>query len=219
MSDVIRYSSTETAKLVRLKLREKFPGVKFGVRTKKYSGGSSIRVKWMDGPTTKEVDSVIQYFEGATFDGMIDLKSYVTKEDENGNKIRFGADYVNTDRSYSEKFLQDLLKQHPTDNVVIRPPTEYSGVWFDRVGEWSRTKQEDIEYLMRLASDTSADDMEQLVVEDPADYSPDVTIGEWKGHPTITLPLDDKGFSFGVRKAQLILTYLEDIQKFVNENS
>lgn len=45
-----------------------------------------------------------------------------------------------------------------------------------------------------------------------------VEIGEWKGNPTITLnPEADKfhRFSFGLRKAQLILDNLEEIRLFV----
>lgn len=218
MSDMIRYSTTETAALIRLRLKEVFPGVKFGVRSKKYSGGSSIRVSWVDGPTTKDVDAVVEFFEGAVFDGMIDLKSYVTKEDANGTPIRFGVDYVFTERSYSTEFLTEILKQHPTPDVVVKPPTKFQGAWFDKtVTGWSRDMQDNIDHLRRVAGETTAYIKPE---ETPTTgYSPDVFVGEYKGHPTLTLPLDDKGFSFGVRKAQAILTYLEDIKRFVEENS
>ncbi len=50
-------------------------------------------------------------------------------------------------------------------------------------------------------------------------------IGEYKGHKTISLieegrEVSDKypPFSFGVKKAKLILDNLEDIKKFVEEN-
>lgn len=51
-------------------------------------------------------------------------------------------------------------------------------------------------------------------------------IGEYKGHKTIALyetgvEISDKypPFSFGVKKAKLILEHIEDIKKFVEENS
>lgn len=51
------------------------------------------------------------------------------------------------------------------------------------------------------------------------------TIGEFKGHKTITLLEEGKEvsdkyppFSFGLKKAKLILDNLEDIKKFVEEN-
>ena len=63
----------ETAKLVRAALKRRFPGVTFGVRSKSYSGGCSIRVTWVDGPMSREVDQVAGMFQGRRFDGSIDM--------------------------------------------------------------------------------------------------------------------------------------------------
>ena len=70
-------SCADTAKLVRKALKREFPGVKFSVRSSNYAGGASIDVRWTDGPTSKQVDPVLNAFEGAGFDGMIDLKYHV----------------------------------------------------------------------------------------------------------------------------------------------
>lgn len=50
-------------------------------------------------------------------------------------------------------------------------------------------------------------------------------IGEYKGNPTISLPLgamdsegNEKVFTFGVRKAKAILEYIEEIKEFVEAN-
>jgi len=223
----VYYSTTETAELVRTQLKEAFPGVKFGVRSKKYSGGSSIRVSWIDGPTPKEVNEVVSYFEGAVFDGMIDLKSYVTKVSENGVPVRFGADYVFTDRSYSVEFLSNILAQHPTADVEILPPSKFSGAYFMKVENagWTRELQDNLDNLNRAARDTSAyvKPTEPTKPTKPVESKPvssGVSFGEYKGHPTINLPLDgDNTFSFGVRKAQAILAYLEDIKRFVDMHS
>lgn len=67
-------STNDTAKLIRAVLKAKFPGTKFSVRSSKYSGGSSIRIGWTDGPTAKLVDAYTQSFAGSKFDGMIDMK-------------------------------------------------------------------------------------------------------------------------------------------------
>lgn len=66
--------STDTAKLIRAQLKAKFPGTKFAVRTDKYSGGSSIRIRWTDGPTDAMVSAVVGAFNGSGFDGMTDYK-------------------------------------------------------------------------------------------------------------------------------------------------
>ena len=49
-------STTETAKIIRQELAKAFPGIKFSVKSKSYSGGSSIDVGWTDGPTPKMVE-------------------------------------------------------------------------------------------------------------------------------------------------------------------
>lgn len=67
-------SCAETAKLVRAALKKQFPGVKFSVRSDVYSGGASIDIGWVLGPTTKEVDSVGKQYASASFDGMIDME-------------------------------------------------------------------------------------------------------------------------------------------------
>src|SRR5881392_3842049 len=103
---VTRYSTTETATLIRAALREAFgAAVKFSVRSHSYSGGSSIRVRWTDGPTTPEVERIAGAFAGATFDGMTDCKNYHVSE-LNGRRVRFGADFVFCDRDTSADLLR-----------------------------------------------------------------------------------------------------------------
>jgi len=96
--------------LVRAALKAAFPGITFSVRSKSYSMGASISVRWTDGPTEKDVERITGEYRGATFDGMIDLKSYVTRE-VNGQKVHYGADYIHTIRSYSVPFAQAVADQ------------------------------------------------------------------------------------------------------------
>lgn len=69
--------TVETAKLIRKVLRTEFPATKFSVRSDFYSMGSSIRVRWTNGPTCAEVDFQIGAFAGGGFDGSIDLRYLV----------------------------------------------------------------------------------------------------------------------------------------------
>lgn len=128
-------SVTQTAGLIRKALTKKFPTVKFSVVSSSYSMGASITVAWTDGPTSKEVDEVTGLYEGAGFDGSIDLKYHVDhwllpdgsvqvahtsgtsgsrgyvspinneKPHPEAVKVQFGADYVHTRRSHSELAL------------------------------------------------------------------------------------------------------------------
>lgn len=134
-------SCTDTAKLLRKVLKAKFPRTKFSVKSKIYSGGASITVGWLDGPTAKLVESVTSAYAGGGFDGMIDLaySSYawlmpdgtVTFAKTRGTAgsggtvssdqalqpsfkselVRFGADYVFTERRYSPAFYQRAVEK------------------------------------------------------------------------------------------------------------
>lgn len=101
-----RYISVaDTAKLVRKVLKDACPAIKFSVRSKSYSGGASMDISWTDGPTEADIKSLVGRFEGSSFDGMEDLKSYHTSE-LNGEQVHFGADSIGCNRRYSVAFLQ-----------------------------------------------------------------------------------------------------------------
>lgn len=135
-------SCAETAKLIRVQLKAKFPGVKFSVKSNVYSGGASIDVGWIDGPTGKMVETVTKPFAGGGFDGMIDMAYSVTAfllpdgsavfaqtsgtEGSGGTqpagkammpvagarRVQFGANYVFTRRDFSRGFLERALASY-----------------------------------------------------------------------------------------------------------
>jgi hypothetical protein len=135
--------STDTAKLIRATLKAKFPNTKFSVRTDKYAGGSSIRVRWTDGPTSKLVDAVIGAFAGSGFDGMTDYKysvgarlmpdgtaetrsveaHYGTEGDtieaskDGAIPVSFCADFVFTEREYSKAALERTAQAYAAKYV------------------------------------------------------------------------------------------------------
>jgi hypothetical protein len=106
MKDTIYESAAETAKKVRTELKNHFPGVKFSVTSKEYSGGSSVSVHWTDGPRGEEVDQVLNRFESSSFDGMIDLET--THGYEYQGKHYCGAHYVQGQRSLSNEYRAKL---------------------------------------------------------------------------------------------------------------
>jgi hypothetical protein len=107
---------TEVAKKIRYVLVSEFWSTKFSVKTKRYSGGSSIDISWTDGPTTKAVDDKVSRFSGATFDGMTDSKGYQDFETfiEDGKvvHVHMGVDYVFARRDVSmyQERLEDARK-------------------------------------------------------------------------------------------------------------
>ena len=65
--------AADTARLIRSALKLAFPGVPFGVRSDNFSGGSSVHIRWTDGPSKAHVDEALSGFAGESFDGMIDM--------------------------------------------------------------------------------------------------------------------------------------------------
>lgn len=134
-----RYLSTaETATLVRQQLKACFPGVTFSVRSNTYSGGSSIRVRWTDGPTEAAVDAAVGGYQGATFDGMTDMKSYndpvmVAWAPDSAEAARYGpaelvkmgADFIFTDRDLSPQF-RAVLSEYATKIVMEQAGREFA---------------------------------------------------------------------------------------------
>jgi len=132
-------SCADTAKMIRAALKRSFPGTKFSVKSHVYSGGASIRVRWLDGPTDKMVSGVTGGFSGGRFDGSIDmattLDSWLLPDGtacvasdpgttgSMGSRapvrewmpvpgcrlVHFGANYVFTDRDLSPAFVERVL--------------------------------------------------------------------------------------------------------------
>jgi hypothetical protein len=96
---------TEVAKKIRYALVKEFWSTKFSVKCKRYSGGSSIDVTWIDGPSSKTVQAVVDKFSGASFDGMTDSKSYhdfeTIIEDGKVVHVHMGVDFVFARRDVS----------------------------------------------------------------------------------------------------------------------
>lgn len=81
------------AKLLRKDLASAFPEVKFSVRVSRYSGGSSLSVRWQAGPSSKLVDVIAQRYAGARFDGMTDSETSIYDE-RDGERVQYGSKYV-----------------------------------------------------------------------------------------------------------------------------
>ena len=58
---------------IREELHRAYPGIKFSVKSQSYSGGDSVDVYWVMGPTEKEVDVIISKYKDGYFDGMQDM--------------------------------------------------------------------------------------------------------------------------------------------------
>lgn len=98
------YTVTETATEIRKALRALFPGVRFSVRSRTYSGGARVDVCWTDGPSQASVESVTAPFAAATLVGYPDNVARHTSI-YHGRRVRWGADFVECHRAYSRPLV------------------------------------------------------------------------------------------------------------------
>lgn len=137
--------TADVAKLLRVRLKQEFPGIKFSVRSDRYSGGSSIRVRWTDGPKGEAVEAVIKQYEGADFDGMQDLKTYKTMSDEvrqhhpelPDQPLKGGADFI-----FAERKLTDALRRKVAQSLAAKWGFEVPAddQWYTfRPGTWGES--------------------------------------------------------------------------------
>jgi hypothetical protein len=81
---------------IRKELTRAFPGIRFSVTSKSYTGGDSVSIGWELGPTTKEVDALTDKYQEGSFNGMEDI--YETDRENVWPDIFGGAKYVQTSR-------------------------------------------------------------------------------------------------------------------------
>lgn len=167
-------SLTDTANMIRKTLKIEFPGIKFSVKTRRFANGTACDIRWVDGPTSREVDDVVGFYSGSTFDPMIDLSSSKTHTNEGGEEIHYGAKYVTTRREYSNGFFQHMI-DYATATYAFTEEPEFElvdGGKFEgfikgndnaRFGnEWA------VNFLMNLCYKTNANNLPVIPVKEVA---------------------------------------------------
>jgi hypothetical protein len=115
-------SQAKAATAIKQELKKAFPNTKFSVKSDSFSGGDSVRINWIDGPTTEMVDNIVSKYQYGSFNGMIDMYEY-----DNSNPDIPQTKYVQTSRSM-KKSTAEVIKQHILDT--------YSGIVTDNNGNF-----------------------------------------------------------------------------------
>lgn len=74
--------SAQTAAAIRTELKNAFPGIKFRVTSESYTGGSSVRIQYVDGVKRERVERVVCKYEQGRFDGMTDSYDYTNSRSD-----------------------------------------------------------------------------------------------------------------------------------------
>lgn len=127
------HNRVSAAKEIKKTLERLWPSVKFSVVSDAFSMGDSINVYWNMGPTSNQVEKIINKYQEGSFDGMTDCYNYdqtLVMTADNQVKALGGAKYVHSSRSYStpditetefkEQFCKDLctLQNMPFDKGI-----------------------------------------------------------------------------------------------------
>ena len=108
--------TAEVAKLISKRLAAVFPATRFQVRISRYSGGSSVDIRWTDGPRAKSVAKEVEPYEGNGFDGSIDLQySKDTWLLPDGSAVRAAIESTNGSRGSVSGYVTDA----PHPNAVL----------------------------------------------------------------------------------------------------
>jgi hypothetical protein len=91
---------------IRTELKNNFPTYKFSVTSDNFSGGDSVHISWNDGPTTKQVDSIVNKYQYGHFDGMTDMYEYSNTIDGLPQ-----TKYVSTSREINPELKNRLLPE------------------------------------------------------------------------------------------------------------
>jgi hypothetical protein len=109
------------AKNIRIELARTFPGVKFSVKSSRFSGGDSITVRWTDGPTSAQVDEIADRYQAGSFDGMADIYEY----SHSAWRDAFGdAKYIHSTRENSDRAIASAIRTVCNQHDIEAPAVE-----------------------------------------------------------------------------------------------
>ena len=118
-------NTVERAREIRKELKAKFKGVKFSVRTKKYSGGSSISVSWVDFPTVEAVEEITSKYESVRYD------------EYTGEILSGGNTYIHTYNTWSEEMEANIK-----ENLILKYGIEFYNEYINGTYDFYRYARE-----------------------------------------------------------------------------
>lgn len=108
-------SLNAAAKNARIELKAAFPGVKFSVKTSRFSGGDSMTARWTDGPNTSQVDAIVDKYSAGRFNGSDDSYNYTAGA---WNRAFGDAKYVHTTRDLSDTAIASAIRTFKAVNAA-----------------------------------------------------------------------------------------------------
>jgi hypothetical protein len=127
--------------------------VKFSIKSRRFSMGDAIDVSWIDGPTSKQVDEIIDRYSAGDFNGMEDLyeysrdfwiKAFGDAKYVHSRRDMSDAAYASAIRTMATKYQGNLAELGmPSPSVEAFKRGDYRNVMMFANG-WSRDSVADI---------------------------------------------------------------------------
>jgi hypothetical protein len=107
-----KYDSAPVSKNIKTILSRLWPSIKWSVTHESFSMGDSVSVKWIDGPSEKQVENTVGCFVNSRFDGMTDMSEYVS----NSMHVFGSTKFMHYRRAFSQEKINSLL---PAVKMVV----------------------------------------------------------------------------------------------------
>ncbi len=114
----MKSTHSQAAQQIKSELKAAFPTVKFSVKSDSFAGGDAVRIRYEDGPTTKQVDEIVGKFQSGSFNSQEDLYEYDNRKEDLPQ-----VKYVQVARDKSEAKKAEVME-------MIGITTETENEWF-----------------------------------------------------------------------------------------
>jgi len=185
-----------TAKAIRQELKSIFPTVKFSITSESFSMGNAVRIRWEDGATVEQIDSIVKKYQYGSFNGMEDLY-----EIDNNNDDIPQVKYVQTSRDFSE-----TRKRETAAELGINFDTEYNDLH----------ESGDHNY-MRIRSKMWHIDYTNTIIEVPKEVTPVIVKEKEKTFITVTFPDVNKNNSLLENFEAMVMYGTNEVKCFVQK--
>lgn len=119
---------------LKKELSARFPGVKFSVKSDRFSGGNSLDVSYRNGPPWEVVDGIAKKYAGGSFNGMEDIYEY----SRGAWASVFGdAKYVHASRGFGRDYDHEsaIMKEMEAEVKRLYEVAD-DKAYRDRMGRW-----------------------------------------------------------------------------------
>ena len=116
------------ASVLRKELKKAYPLTIFKVTSNSFSGGTSIRVSWTDGPACSSVRAITKNYEYGTYDAMNDIYEY-KKDAGDVPQVKYVICNRYISKEVREKAIQDIKTKFDMDLNNDREVYNRTGLW------------------------------------------------------------------------------------------